>query len=145
MVRKLLVDGQNFDAFDVEFHLEGPQEKLRQSVMYEESRWDMITRHAKRNGIFWFYRQERGENGLLDVLVFADNPRAYVRSIDVPLLESSGLRSDAHEAAQEVHEKRMLAHARRSAGGTRELSPLLRSRDQSVRGRFAAAASGGLA
>ncbi|QYD72560.1 type VI secretion system tip protein VgrG [Paraburkholderia edwinii] len=111
MVRKLLVDEQNFDAFDVEFHLEGPQEKLRQSVMYEESRWDMITRHAKRNGIFWFYRQERGENGLLDVLVFANNPRAYIRSIDLPLLENSGLHSNAHEAAQEVHERRTLVPA----------------------------------
>ncbi|HEY4353617.1 MAG TPA: type VI secretion system tip protein VgrG [Paraburkholderia sp.] len=111
MVRKLLVDGQNFDAFDVEFHLDGPQEKMQQSVMYEESRWDMITRHAKRNGIFWFYRQERGENGLLDVLVFANNPRAYIRSIDLPLLENSGLHSNAHEAAQEVHERRTLVPA----------------------------------
>jgi type VI secretion system secreted protein VgrG len=111
MVRKLLVDGQNFDAFDVEFHLEGPQEKMQQSVMYEESRWDMITRHAKRNGIFWFYRQERGENGLLDILVFANNPRAYIRSIDVPLVADSGLHSNSREAAQEVHEQRTLVPA----------------------------------
>jgi len=111
MVRKLLVDGQNFDAFDVDFHLEGPQEKMQQIVMYEESRWDMITRHAKRKGIFWFYRQERGENGLLEILVFANNPRAYIRSIDVPLLADSGLHSNWHEAAQEVHEQRTLVPA----------------------------------
>ncbi|WP_321923753.1 phage late control D family protein [Paraburkholderia guartelaensis] len=36
MVRKKLVEGKNFDAFDVEFHLEGPQEKMQQIVMYEE-------------------------------------------------------------------------------------------------------------
>ncbi|MCP3718654.1 type VI secretion system Vgr family protein [Paraburkholderia sp. CNPSo 3281] len=111
MVRKKLVDGKNFDAFDVEFHLEGPQEKMQQIVMYEESVWDFIARHAKRKGIFWFYRQERGENGLLDILVFANNPRAYIRSVNLPLLASSGLHSNSHEAAQEVHEQRALVPA----------------------------------
>ncbi|MEX3939392.1 DUF2345 domain-containing protein [Paraburkholderia sp. BR10937] len=111
MVRKKLVDGQNFDAFDVEFHLEGPQEKMQQIVMYEESVWHFIARHAKRKGIFWFYRQERGENGLLDILVFANNPRAYIRSVNLRLLASSGLHSNSHEAAQEVHEQRALVPA----------------------------------
>jgi type VI secretion system secreted protein VgrG len=111
MVRKKLVDGQDFDAFDVEFHLEGPQEKMQQIVMYEESVWNFIARHAKRKGIFWFYRQERGENGLLDILVFADNPRAYIRSINLPLLADSGLHSNSHEAAQAVHEQRALVPA----------------------------------
>ncbi|MCX5540897.1 phage late control D family protein [Paraburkholderia sp. CNPSo 3076] len=111
MVRKKLVDGKNFDAFDVEFQLEGPQEKMQQIVMYEESVWDFIARHAKREGIFWFYRQERGENGLLDILVFANNPRAYIRSVNLPLLASSGLHSNSHEAAQEVHEQRALVPA----------------------------------
>ncbi len=111
MVRQLMVDGQNFDAFDIEFHLEGPQEKMEQVVMYEESVWNFITRHAKRKGIFWFYRQERGENGLLDILVFADNPRAYIRSVNLPLLAGSGLNSNWHEAAQAVHEQRELVAA----------------------------------
>ncbi|MEX3952926.1 DUF2345 domain-containing protein [Paraburkholderia sp. EG287B] len=111
MVRKKLVDGKNFDAFDVEFQLEGPQEKMQQIVMYEESVWDFIARHAKRKGIFWFYRQERGESGLLDILVFANNPRAYIRSVNLPLLASSGLHSNWHEAAQEVHEQRALVPA----------------------------------
>ncbi|EDT06186.1 hypothetical protein [Burkholderia ambifaria] len=43
MVRKKLVDGKNFDPFDVEFHLEGPQERMRQIVMYEESAWNFIS------------------------------------------------------------------------------------------------------
>lgn len=111
LVRKKLIDGKNFDAFDVEFHLEGPQEKMEQIVMYEESVWDFIARHAKRKGIFWFYRQERGENGLLDILVFANNPRAYIRSVNLPLVASSGLHSNSHEAAQEVHEQRALVPA----------------------------------
>jgi type VI secretion system secreted protein VgrG len=111
LVRTKLVDGQNIDAFDVEFHLDGPQEKMQQVVMYEESVWAFIARHAKRKGIFWFYRQERGENGLLDILVFADNPRAYIRSINLPLLAGSGLHSNWHEAAQEVHGQRTLVPA----------------------------------
>lgn len=111
MVRKLMVDRQNFDACDIEFRLDGPQEKMQQIVMYEESRWDMITRHARRKGIFWFYRQERGEHGLLDILVFADNPRAYIRSVDVPLLAGSGLQSNWHEAVQALHERRTLVPA----------------------------------
>ena len=111
MVRQLMVDGQNFDAFDIEFNLEGPQEKMEQVVMYEESVWNLITRHAKRKGIFWFYRQERGENGLLEILVFANNPRAYIRSVNLPLLAGSGLNSNWHEAAQAVHEQRELVTA----------------------------------
>lgn len=111
MVRQLMVDGQNFDAFDIEFHLEGPQDKMEQVVMYEESVWNMVMRHAKRKGIFWFYRQERGENGLLDILVFANNPRAYIRSVDLPLFADSGLYSNWHEAAQAVHEQRTLVPA----------------------------------
>lgn len=111
MVRQKMVDGKNFDAFDIEFHLEGPQEKMAQVVMYEESVWNFITRHAKRLGIFWFYRQERGENGLLEILVFADNPRAYIRSVDLPLLAGSGLHGNWHEAAQAVHEQRELVAA----------------------------------
>lgn len=80
---ELIVDRENFDAIDVEFHLEGAQEKLEQVVMYEESVWHFIERHCRRAGIFWFYKQGRGkQSGELDTLVFADNPRAYVRSIN---------------------------------------------------------------
>ncbi|WP_250503740.1 phage late control D family protein [Caballeronia sp. AZ7_KS35] len=89
LVTQLLIDRTNFDAFDVEFHLEGAQEKMEQIVMYEESVWDMTTRHAKRKGIAWFYKQARGQDGQLDTLVFTDNPRGYVRSIDIPLMPDS--------------------------------------------------------
>jgi type VI secretion system secreted protein VgrG len=54
MVTQLLVVRKNFDAFDIAFHLEGAQEKMEQVVMYEESVWDFIARHAKRKGICWF-------------------------------------------------------------------------------------------
>lgn len=111
LVTQLLVDRKNFDAFDIEFHLEGTQEKMEQVVMYEESVWDFITRHAKRKGICWFYKQGRGKDGQLDILVFTDNPRAYVRSIDVPLLSDSGMNSNWHEAALSVSEARTLVPA----------------------------------
>ena len=111
LVTKVLVDRQNFDAFDVEFHLEGPQEKMEQVVMYEESVHQFITRHAKRKGFFWFYKQGRGRKGQLDTLVFANNPRAYIRSIDVPLMPDSGLHSNWHEAVLEVSEQRELVAA----------------------------------
>jgi type VI secretion system secreted protein VgrG len=111
LVTQLLVDRKNFDAFDIEFQLEGVQEKMEQVVMYEESVWNFITRHAKRKGICWFYKQGRGKDGQLDILVFTDNPRAYVRSIDVPLLSDAGLNSNWHEAALSVSEARTLVPA----------------------------------
>ncbi|WP_341316953.1 type VI secretion system tip protein VgrG [Paraburkholderia sp. IMGN_8] len=111
LVTKVLIDRQNFDAFDVEFQLEGEQEKMEQVVMYEESVWNLVTRHAKRKGYFWFYKQGRGRKGQLDTLVIADNPRAYIRSINVPLLANSGLNSNWHEAVLEVSEQRELVAA----------------------------------
>jgi len=111
LVTQLLIDRTNFDAFDVEFHLEGAQEKMEQIVMYEESIWDMITRHAKRKGIAWFYKQARGQDGQLDTLVFTDNPRGYVRSIDIPLMPDSGLNNNWHEAVLSISEARALVPA----------------------------------
>ena len=111
MATKALVDRQNFDAFDVEFQLEGVQEKMEQVVMYEESVWHLLTRHAKRLGYFWFYKQGRGKNGQLDTIVFTNNPRAYIRSIDVPLMPDSGLNSNWHEAVLEISEQRELVVA----------------------------------
>ncbi|CAB3764704.1 DUF2345 domain-containing protein [Paraburkholderia humisilvae] len=111
MVTNLLVDQQNFDAFDIEFQLEGEQEKMEQVVMYEESVHHFIARHAKRKGIFWFYKQGRGRKGQLDTLVLANNPRAYIRSIEVPLMPESGLHSNWHEAVLKVNERRELVAA----------------------------------
>ncbi|MFD1560538.1 type VI secretion system Vgr family protein [Paraburkholderia silviterrae] len=111
IITELVVDRKNFDAFDVEFNMEGAQEKLEQVVMYEESVWNFIARHCRRKGIFWFYRQGRGKQGQLDTIVFADNPRAYVRSIDVPLMPDSGLNGNWHEAALSVKEARTLVPA----------------------------------
>ncbi|WP_244795563.1 type VI secretion system Vgr family protein [Caballeronia grimmiae] len=108
IVTELLVDRRNFDAVDVEFKLEGSQEKLEQVVMYEESVWAFIARHCRRNGIVWYYKQGRGKDGQLDTIVFADNPRAYVRSIDVPLLPASGLNNNWHEAILTLDGERAL-------------------------------------
>jgi uncharacterized protein (DUF2345 family) len=111
LLTKALVDGRNIDAYDVEFQIEGLQEKMQQVVMYEESVWNFVTRHCRRLGVFWFYKQGRGKDGKLDTLVFANNPRAYLRSLDVPLLAGSGLNSNWQEAAQEVHAQRTLVPA----------------------------------
>lgn len=111
LITQVLVDRENFDAFDVEFQIEGLHEKMEEAVMYEESLWHFITRHCRRLGVFWFYRQGRGEEGKLDTIVFANNPRAYVRSIDIPLLSASGLQSNWQEAAQSVHAQRRLVPA----------------------------------
>uniref|UniRef100_UPI002028907F type VI secretion system Vgr family protein n=1 Tax=Caballeronia sp. GACF4 TaxID=2921763 RepID=UPI002028907F len=59
----------------------------------------------------WFYKQGRGKDGQLDTLVFTDNPRGYVRSIDLPLLSDSGMNSNWHEAALSVSETRTLVPA----------------------------------
>ncbi|CAM2164225.1 type VI secretion system secreted protein VgrG [Paraburkholderia sacchari] len=111
LITQALIDRKNFEAFDVEFQIEGLQEKMEQVVMYEESLWNFITRHCRRLGVFWFYKQGRGKDGKLDTLVFANNPRAYIRSIEVPLLADSGLHSNWHEAAQAVHAQRRLVPA----------------------------------
>ncbi|WP_063769082.1 DUF2345 domain-containing protein [Paraburkholderia heleia] len=111
LITQALVDRKNFDAFDVEFQIEGLQEKMEEVVMHEESLWNFITRHCRRLGVFWFYKQGRGEDGKLDTIVFANNPRAYIRSINVPLLAASGLHSNLHEAAQAVHAQRTLVPA----------------------------------
>ncbi|WP_328809460.1 DUF2345 domain-containing protein [Paraburkholderia hiiakae] len=111
LITQTVVDRKNFDAFDVEFQIEGLQEKMEQVVMYEESLYNLITRHCRRKGVFWFYKQGRSKDGRLDTIVFANNPRAYIRSIDVPLLDASGLNSNWQEAAQEVNEHRRLVAA----------------------------------
>ncbi|MCG5071898.1 DUF2345 domain-containing protein [Paraburkholderia tagetis] len=111
LITRALVDRKNFDPFDVEFQIEGLQEKMEQVVMYEESLWSFIARHCRRLGVFWFYKQGRGKAGKLDTIVFANNPRAYIRSIDLPLLADSGLHSNWHEAAQMVHAQRRLVPA----------------------------------
>ncbi|HKT95306.1 MAG TPA: type VI secretion system tip protein VgrG, partial [Paraburkholderia sp.] len=111
LIRQALVDGKNFEAFDVEFDIEGLQERMEQVVMHEESLWNFIARHCRRLGVFWFYKQGRGDKGQLDTIVFTNRARAYIRSIDVPLLSASGLNGNWQEAVQAVHAQRTLVPA----------------------------------
>ncbi|WP_322062443.1 DUF2345 domain-containing protein [Paraburkholderia sp. J63] len=111
LLTQALVDRKNLQPFDVEFQIEGLTEKMEQVVMHEESLWNFIVRHCRRLGVFWFYKQGRGEEGKLDTIVFANNPRAYLRSINIPLLGASGLNSNWQEAAQAVHARRTLVPA----------------------------------
>ncbi|WP_228939391.1 DUF2345 domain-containing protein, partial [Paraburkholderia saeva] len=96
---------------DVEFQIEGLLEKMEQVVMYEESLWNFITRHCRRKGVLWFYKQGRGKNGQLDTIVFANNPRAYIRSVEVPLIPDSGLSAGCHEAVLSLNDARTLVPA----------------------------------
>ncbi len=109
--KSLIVDCKNFDWFDVEFDFEGLQEPLEQVVMYEESVWNFIARHCRRNGIFWFYKQGRGERAQLDTIVFANHARAYVRAAEVPLMPDSGLTGNWHEATLSLNDQRVLVPA----------------------------------
>jgi type VI secretion system secreted protein VgrG len=111
LIRQALVDRKNFDAFDVQFQIEGLLEKMEEVVMYEESLWNFITRHCRRKGVFWFYKQGRGKSGQLDTIVFANNPRAYIRSVDVPLIADSGLSAGCHEAVLSLNDARTLVPA----------------------------------
>ncbi|WP_176329356.1 contractile injection system protein, VgrG/Pvc8 family, partial [Paraburkholderia sacchari] len=111
LITQAVIDRKNFDAFDVEFQIEGLDQKMEQVVMYEESLYNLIARHCRRKGVFWFYKQGRAKDGRLDTIVFSNNPRAYVRSIDVPLLDGAGLNSNWQEAAQKVNEQRRLVPA----------------------------------
>ncbi|WP_043204238.1 phage late control D family protein, partial [Paraburkholderia acidipaludis] len=70
-----------------------------------------IARHCRRKGVFWFYKQGRGKSGQLDTIVFANNPRAYVRSVDVPYIPDSGLPAGCHEAVLSLNDARTLVPA----------------------------------
>lgn len=111
MITQALVDRENFHAFDVQFQIEGLSEKMEEVVMYEETLWNFITRHCRRRGVFWFYKQGRGKHGQLDTIVFANNPRAYIRSIDVPLIPDSGLSAGCHAAVLSLNDARALVPA----------------------------------
>ncbi len=92
LISELFVDRQNIYPFDIELKLEEAREKFEQTVMYEESILNFISRHCRRAGIFWYFRHAvEGDRTRRDTLVFGDNPRAYVRSLEVPYLPCSGL------------------------------------------------------
>ncbi|TDN64063.1 type VI secretion system tip protein VgrG [Paraburkholderia sp. BL10I2N1] len=111
IVTELVVDRKNFDPFDIEFHLEGAQEKFEQVVMYEESVWAFIVRHARRKGIFWSTNRDAARKASSTPSYFTDNPRGYIRSLELPLMPDSGLTGNWHEAVLKVNEKRTLVAA----------------------------------
>ncbi len=109
LISDVVVDRKLFDSFDIEFALEGPQEQFEQTVMYEESVWNFISRHCRRAGVFWYFKQGRKDDGpRRDTIVFGNNPRAYVRALDVPLMPHSGLSGNWHEAVLTISEVRKL-------------------------------------
>ncbi|KDB10631.1 Rhs element Vgr protein [Burkholderia sp. lig30] len=93
-----IVDRDLFESYDVEFELEGLDEKVEQTVMYEETVANFIDRHCRRAGVYYYFRQARKDDGpQRDTLVVSNTARGYMRALEVPLLPNSGLVS-WHEA-----------------------------------------------
>ena len=109
LITELVVDRKLFDSFDVDFALEDAQEQFEQTVMYEESVWNFLSRHCRRAGFFWYFRQAREDDApQRDTIVFGNNPRAYVRALELPLMPESGLSGNWHEAVLSISEVRTL-------------------------------------
>jgi type VI secretion system secreted protein VgrG len=109
LIPELVVDRKLFDSFDIEFALEDAQEQFEQTVMYEESVWNFISRHCRRAGVFWYFKQGRKSDApRRDTIVFGNNPRSYVRALEVPLMPYSGLSGKWHEAVLTISEVRKL-------------------------------------
>ena len=109
LITELMVDRKLFDSFDIEFALEDAQEQFEQTVMYEESVWNFISRHCRRAGVFWYFKQGRKSDApRRDTIVFGNNPRSYVRALEVPLMPYSGLSGKWHEAVLTISEVRKL-------------------------------------
>ena len=112
LITDLVVDRKLFDSFDIEFALEDAQEQFEQTVMYEETVWNFISRHCRRAGYFWYFKQGNKADGpRRDTIVFGNNPRAYVRALEVPLMPDSGLSANWHEAVLTISEVRKLVPA----------------------------------
>ncbi|CAE6736190.1 hypothetical protein R70006_02351 [Paraburkholderia domus] len=112
MISQSIIDRKLIDSFDVEFQLEGAEERFEQAVMYEETVWNFVDRHCRRAGIFWYFKQGRkGDGPQRDTIVFGNNPRAYVRALEVPLMPVSGLSGNWHEAVLSISPIRKLVPA----------------------------------
>ncbi|MEZ0601033.1 type VI secretion system Vgr family protein [Paraburkholderia sp. IW21] len=112
MISESIIDRKLIDSFDVEFQLEGAEERFEQAVMYEETVWNFMERHCRRAGIFWYFKQGRkGDGPQRDTIVFGNNPRAYVRALEVPLMPVSGLSGNWHEAVLSISPIRKLVPA----------------------------------
>jgi type VI secretion system secreted protein VgrG len=109
LIAELIVDRELFQWFDIEFALEDVQERFEQTVMYEETIWNFISRHCRRAGLFYYFKQGRkGDGPQRDTIVFGNNPRAYVRALEVPLMPYSGLTGKWREAVLTIREVRKL-------------------------------------
>ncbi|GAB3629585.1 Actin cross-linking toxin VgrG1 [Pandoraea terrae] len=109
LITELVVDRKRFDSYDVEFALEDAQEQFEQTVMYEETVWNFISRHCLRAGFYYYFKQGReGAGPRRDTIVFGNNPAGYVRALDVPMMPYSGLSGNWHEAVLAISEVRTL-------------------------------------
>ncbi|APR35848.1 type VI secretion system Vgr family protein [Paraburkholderia sp. SOS3] len=113
LITEAIVDRDLFDPHDIEFHLEGLDAKFEQTVMYEETVKAFVDRHCRRAGIYYYWKQGSKEDGAQrDTLVFGNNPRGYVRALEVPFMPDSGLSGNWHEAVLSVSTVRELVPER---------------------------------
>ncbi len=112
LITESVIDRDLFDPHDIEFNLEDAEEKFEQTVMYEETVKDFVERHCRRAGVYYYFKQGRKEDGpRRDTLVFGNNPRGYVRALELPLMPVSGLSGNWHEAILTVSPVRELVAA----------------------------------
>ncbi|WP_416052951.1 type VI secretion system Vgr family protein [Cupriavidus basilensis] len=112
MIAESIIDRHLIESFDVEFKLEGVEERFEQALMYEETVWDFVARHCRRAGIFFYFKQGRKADGpQRDTIVFGNSPRGYVRALEVPLMPVSGLSGNWHEAVLSISSVRKLVPA----------------------------------
>jgi type VI secretion system secreted protein VgrG len=112
LISESIIDRKLLDPFDVEFLLEGVEERFEQAVMYEETVLNFVSRHCRRAGIFWYFKQGRkGDGPQRDTIVFGNNPRSYVCALEVPLKPLSGLSGNWHEAVLSITPIRKLVPA----------------------------------
>ncbi|PQV48091.1 type VI secretion system Vgr family protein [Paraburkholderia sp. BL21I4N1] len=108
LLTDLIVDRDLFESYDLDLQLEGLDDKVEQTVMYEETVANCIDRHCRRKGAFYYFTQaDRQDGPQRETMVVGNTPRAYRRALEVPLLPNSGLVS-WHEAILELEVERKL-------------------------------------
>ncbi|AOI90145.1 type VI secretion system tip protein VgrG [Burkholderia pseudomultivorans] len=108
LLTDLIVDRDLFESYDLDLQLEGLDDKVEQTVMYEETVANCIDRHCRRKGAFYYFTQaDRREGPQRETLVVGNTPSAYRRALEIPLLPNSGLVS-WHEAILELEVERNL-------------------------------------
>jgi len=109
LITESIVDREFFEPYDVEFQLEDPPEHVEQALMYEETVENFVSRHCRRAGYYFYFKQELDPSSpRRDTIVFGDGPSGYMRALEVPLRPESGLAAADREAVLTLTTRRQL-------------------------------------